>query len=164
MKTNTLLEASLMNWRQHLVFHCAVLVAAMSVGITGVATAKQCDFETIASTSTRDNPPPLDLQLAADIYLMRMNEDGPFGTDTTVRLTNNAHGDGFPALSPDGKKIVLDTNRLRLAGERINTNDLFVMNTDGTEETRLTRGSTASWSPDGKYIVFHRSASGKEKR
>jgi TolB protein len=93
---------------------------------------------------------------------MRMNEDGTFDTDTTVRLTNNAHGDGFPALSPDGKKIVFDTNRLRLAGEPINTNDLFVMNTDGTEQTHLIRGSTASWSPDGKYIAFHRSASGKE--
>ena len=28
------------------------------------------------------------------------------------------------------------------------------------EQTLLTRGSTASWSPDGKYIAFHRSASG----
>jgi hypothetical protein len=67
MKTNMFLVASLINWRRHLVFPCAVLAAAISVGTAAVATAKQCDFETIAFTSTRDNPPPLDLQLAAEI-------------------------------------------------------------------------------------------------
>jgi Tol biopolymer transport system component len=34
------------------------------------------------------------------------------------------------------------------------------MNTDGTEQTYLIRGSSATWSPDGKNIVFHASASG----
>jgi len=51
-------------------------------------------------------------------------------------------------------------NRDRTADEPINTSDLFLMNSDGTEQTRLTSGSSASWSPDGKNITFHASASG----
>jgi TolB protein len=56
---------------------------------------------------------------------------------------------------------VFDSNRLRAAGEPFNTSDLFLMNTDGTEQTLLTRGSSGTWSPDGKKVAFHASASGK---
>lgn len=108
---------------------------------------------TIAFVSSRDNPTGIPL-LAAEIYLM--NGDGT----NPRRVTENTDGDLFPALSPDGKKIVFDSNRRRAAGEPINTSDLFVMNTDGTEQTWLTRGSSATWSPDSKDIAFHASASG----
>jgi len=63
-------------------------------------------------------------------------------------------------LSPDGKKIVFDSNRNRAEGEPINTSDLFVMNTKGEEQMFLIRGSSATWSPDSKNITFHASASG----
>jgi len=63
-------------------------------------------------------------------------------------------------LSPDGKKIVFDSNRNRTEEEPLNTSDLFLMNTDGSEQTLLTRGSSATWSPDSKNIAFHASASG----
>jgi Tol biopolymer transport system component len=92
-----------------------------------------------------------------EIYLM--NPDG----ENLRRLTDHPpgfDGDAFGILSPDGKKLVFDSNRLRAAGEGIFTSDLFVMNTDGTEQTFLTRGSTATWSPDSKKVAFHASASG----
>src|SRR6266700_6022127 len=76
------------------------------------ASAGTCDqascfslVSTIAFTSTRDNPTVIQL-FAAEIYLMN-----PDGTNPR-RLTNNAYGDAFPTLSPDGKKIVFDSNRL----------------------------------------------------
>jgi TolB protein len=108
---------------------------------------------TIAFVSTRDDPTGNPL-LTAEIYLM--DEDGTHAR----RVTENADGDGFPALSPDGKKMVFDSNRLRANGEPLNTSDLFVMDVDGTEEAHLIRGSSGTWSPDSKSIAFHASASG----
>jgi Tol biopolymer transport system component len=116
---------------------------------------------TIAFVSTRHDStasPAVDPEralLTAEIYLM--NADGT----KPRRLTNNAHFDGFPSISPDGRRIVFDTNRLRTGNEPFNTSDLFVMNTDGTGQTFLTRGSSATWASDSKRIAFHASASGR---
>ena len=134
----------------------AALAASMLIAVSGAAllagraqTRNQGEKQsglrsTIAFVSTRHDPevdPAVDPQrawLAAEIYLM----DGE-GTNPR-RLTENAYSDGFPALSPDGTRIVFDSNRLRAEGEPFNTSDLFVMKADGTGQTSLTRGSSAT--------------------
>jgi TolB protein len=144
-----------------------VMIAASGATLLGTGAHNQSRGEqqtvlrpAIAFVSTRHDPaadPAVDPQrawLAAEIYLM----DGD-GTNPR-RLTSNAFGDGFPALSPDGTRIVFDSNRLRAQGEPLNTSDLFVMNADGTDQKSLTRGSSGTWSPDGREIAFHASASG----
>jgi TolB protein len=108
---------------------------------------------TIAFASTRHEPTG-SLADATEIYLM----DGD-GTNVR-RLTENSYGDCFPSISPDGRKIVFDSNRLRAEGEPLNTSDLFLMNTDGSGQSHITRGSSASWSQDSKFIAYHASASG----
>src|SRR6266542_874831 len=85
---------------------------------------------TIAFVSTRGDPTGHPW-LAAEIYLM----NGDF--TNRRRLTENTFGDGFPALSPDGKRIVFDSNRLRTEADPLNTAHLFVMNADGSEQTPL---------------------------
>jgi Tol biopolymer transport system component len=70
----------------------------------------QCLEQKIAFTSTRD--------FNAEIYLMN-----PDGTGVE-RVTNNLVGNAFPALRPDGKRIVFDSNRLRTEGE--STSGVFV--------------------------------------
>ncbi len=113
------------------------------------------DFQyvpTIVLSSTRDFP--ASNLYASEIYLLDRDGTNP------RRLTNNIASDFFPALSPDGKKIVFESNRYHLGtGEPRNVADLFVMDTDGGGQSPLTRGNSPSWSPDGKYIVFHASAS-----
>src|SRR4051812_38173681 len=70
--------------------------------------------------STRDHPSGT-LNDASEIYLME-------GDRTTVRrLTDDAYGDGLPAISPDGTRIVFDSNRKRVEGQPANTQHLFLM-------------------------------------
>src|SRR5215510_2538559 len=132
-----------------------VFVSCLAGGGAGLSKSEFALESMIAFTSTRDNPVPNPLLVGAtEIYLM-----SPDGSNLQ-RLTDNAATDVFAALSPDGKKIVFDSNRNRVEGEPFNTSDLFVMNADGTEQMFLTRGSSAAWSPDSKNIAFHASASG----
>jgi TolB protein len=150
----------------------AALLASVILGVSGAALlgawAQPRNHEnqaalrsTIAFVSTRHAPAadpavdPMRTWLAAEIYLM----DGD-GTNPR-RVTENTYSDGFPVLSPDGTRIVFDSNRLRGDGEPFNTSDLFMMNADGSGQTPLVRGSSATWSADGRRIAFHASASGK---
>jgi Tol biopolymer transport system component len=167
---STMTTRKLLAWTGMILFAAAaLLVSVASAGAAADATeigvvtppVGPCDptscVPTIAFTSTRDYPSaatPAELFSAGEIYLM--NPDGT----SPRRLTENMDGDAFAALSPDGKKVAFDSNRNRLEGEPLNTSDLFVMNTDGSEQTFLTRGSSATWSPDSKSIAFHASASG----
>jgi TolB protein len=138
-----------------------ILVAAAWSSAPSVAAAGKFQLEsTIAFSSTRDHvneglTRPL---LGAEVYLIKplMNPDGTWALANPRRLTSNASFDGFANLSPDGKKIVFDST---LFTGQINSSDLFLMNTDGTEQTLLTRGSSATWSPDSKNIAFNASAS-----
>ena len=137
-----------------------VVRAALLVAIAITAVQAPPQRSTIAFVSTRYDPtvdPTVDLRrafLAAEIYLM----DGD-GTNAR-RITTNDYGDGFPSLSPDGHTIVFESNRLRTDAEPLNTSDLFVMNADGSDQRALVRGASATWSPDGRQIAFHASASG----
>jgi len=71
-------------------------------------------------------------------------------TQTSLRLTNTT-GDSRPRYSPDGSKIVFQSNR---DGQR----EIYVMNSDGTGQTRLTNNpawdTAPAWSPDGTKILF----------
>ena len=163
-----------------------LLLALLAAGITapawsqevdqfGIPTGK-CDpskghcVSTIVFSSTRDHTdlqPPAKALGRMEIYRISINEDGTPNADTLMRLTENEVGvnglfgaNAFAKLSPDGKRIVFDSNRNRSAGELPNTGDLFLMKADGKDQTLLTRGSSATWSPNGKYIAFHASASG----
>ena len=109
--------------------------------------------EKVAFTTTRDNPNFIPVQNAGEIYMMN-----PDGTDPQ-RITENFVQDSFSVLSPDGKKFIFDSNRLREPTDPINLVDIFVMATDGSEQTHVTRGSSATWAPDSKNIAYHGSAS-----
>ena len=71
--------------------------------------------------------------------------------DDAKDLVLGVVGDEFPNLSPDGKRIVFSSRR---DGDY----EIYVMNADGTGETRLTKSPgldvNARFSPDGGQIAF----------
>lgn len=66
-------------------------------------------------------------------------------------LTNTTKKDSHPRWSPDGKRILFESNR---SGE----GQLWVIDVNGGEARQLTTISTEAgsglWSPDGKWIAF----------
>ncbi|OQY21850.1 MAG: hypothetical protein B6I34_06775 [Anaerolineaceae bacterium 4572_32.1] len=85
-----------------------------------------------------------------EIYVA--NDDG----SGKRRLTDHSAGDWEPAWSPDGTRIVFDSDQHAIGQGR---NQLYVMDANGSNLTRLTHtegnDEHPSWSPDGSRIAFH---------
>ncbi len=66
------------------------------------------------------------------------------------RLTTNAGNVEWPSWSPDGTTIAFD------ATADFSSQNIFVINTDGTAQHQLTSGldTQPRWSPDGRQIAF----------
>lgn len=76
-----------------------------------------------------------------------MNDDG----GSQVRLTNNPSVDDYPGWSPDGSRVVFQSDR---DGDV----EIFVMDSDGSNVIQLTNNtytdSQPRWSPDNSKIAF----------
>lgn len=105
----------------------------------------QIAFESLEPGAQGDDP-------NYNIYVMNADGSG------VARLTDYEGQDVAPAWSPDGKKIVFTSTRENetLPGNLAPLPDIWVMNADGSGQTRLTHsgGEYGARSPDGKYIVF----------
>jgi len=89
-----------------------------------------------------------------------MNSDG----SNPINLTNNPSANESPKWNSQRNKIVFVSNRENSAGQWDSRYEIWSMNSDGTNPTRLTNNSfydhNPCWSPDGKKIVF---VSGRDK-
>jgi len=83
----------------------------------------------------------------SDIYVASSSGGAP------QRLTTAPGIDTDPSFSPDGSKIVFESDR---GGSQ----QIYVMNADGTGQRRISFGggwyASPQWSPDGEWIVFTR--------
>ena len=80
-----------------------------------------------------------------EIYTMN------YDVSQVTRLTNNSGDEGNPDWSPDGSKIVFESDQ---SGEY----EIWVMNADGTNSiqvTTMTHSYSPQWSPDGTRIAFY---------
>jgi len=89
---------------------------------------------------------------SANIYAMDLR------SRTTTRLTSTLAIDTAASYSPDGNKIVFESDR----GGR---QQIYVMNADGSNQQRVSFGdgsySTPVWSPRGDYIAFTKQSEGQ---
>jgi len=120
----------------------------------------------IAFMSNRENtgPPILDvttkITIGFNVETFVMNEDGTGQTN----LTNHVAWDGYPSWSPDGSKIVFQTDRDRTGLMMVAVivgdlgQEIYAMDADGSDQVRLSNNPEddiyPSWSPDGSKIVF----------
>ena len=74
------------------------------------------------------------------------------------RLTANATFDGYPAWSPDGRRIAF-LRELTTEGENGGARDLVTVAADGGDAQRIATGQdlnlhAPAWSPDGRRLAF----------
>ena len=79
--------------------------------------------------------------------------------DGVKRVTAGPVDSGWPVWSPDGRRLAFDSARTDPdRTDSTSVNDVFSMNPDGTDVTKLTDSVGASadpaWSPDGSQIAF----------
>lgn len=89
-----------------------------------------------------------------DIWVMNADGSDP------VQLTEHSEPDYIPSWSPDGKTILFTSWR-KESGEEKRAPHIYAMNADGSNQRRLVKESLntsdgATWSPDGKQIVYTR--------
>jgi sulfatase modifying factor 1 len=95
------------------------------------------------------------------LKIWRMHASGK----KVMQLTAGADPDADPCFAPDGKRILYTTLREGFP-------EIWMMSRDGSEPRFVTKGSQASWAPDGQSILFIQDnqtyvrdvASGQEKR
>jgi TolB protein len=93
---------------------------------------------------------------AGNLDIWTMKADG----SEQVALTSDPEPDYLPSWSPDGKTILFTSWR-KEPGETQRAPHIYAMAADGKHQRRLVKESLntsagATWSPDGKHIVYER--------
>ena len=138
------------------------------------------DGRRIAFVSNRDRQPEIYLMDANGSNFTRVTSDptqpllhdwSPDGQWIAFTIDGSGEEQGIITRNPDGVNILQltkgldydvtwsrDGQRIVLTSERDDNPEIYVMNADGSGQTRLTHNTTPdfqpSWSPDGKQLVL----------
>jgi Tol biopolymer transport system component len=96
------------------------------------------------------------VQWSGDFNIYRIDVSGPTGSvGPPVKLTDSTRLDYAPQYSPDGKRIVFQS-------DRSGSQEIWVCDSDGANPVQVTSlgkwAGTPRWSPDGRQIAFDLSA------
>jgi Tol biopolymer transport system component len=98
-----------------------------------------------------------------EIWVVNVDGSGLIKLTTNILFTTDASGpvygeDMSPSWSPDGTRIAFASGR-----DSLSNRELYVMNADGSNQTRLTNtaydDNYPTWSPDSQRIAFYRNGS-----
>jgi Tol biopolymer transport system component len=123
----------------------AVLIAAAAMPATALAAFPGLNGR-ITFASFRDNN--------GNVFATE-----PLTGSPAQRLTTESADEAQPTYSPDGRRIAFRSNR-------DGNYEIYVMNAEGTGQTRLTRYSPnrfaaqPSWAPDGRHILYRANPAG----
>lgn len=115
------------------------------------------DGTKLAFVSNRDGNKKL------EIWVVNVDGSGLIKLTTDIQISTDGTGpvyghDFSPTWSPDGTRIAFSSGRDGLSGT-----ELYVMNADGSNQTRLTNNAVddryPTWSPDSQRIAFYRNGS-----
>jgi Tol biopolymer transport system component len=116
------------------------------------------DGRQIVFAMTHEPVPPTGPLLGSSIAVVKA--DGT-QADAARNLTDPRLFGGYPDWSPDGQRILFNTHDQSYFEDTTLASNLYTIRPDGTDLTQLThfgdkdaRATQASWSPDGKQIVF----------
>ncbi len=114
------------------------------------------DGTKIAFSSGQDTYTDITQGLVSVFNIFVMSSDG----SSVERLTDIEAKNMSPKWSPDGNKLVFQT-------DRDGNIEIYIMNADGSGQLNLTNDpsddQTPSWSPDGKMIAFTSDRDGNEE-
>jgi dipeptidyl aminopeptidase/acylaminoacyl peptidase len=130
-------------------FYCDGIGDAYCEAETNAFAVKTPDLQTAGpdDSSPTWSPDAARIAFVREGDIVVMNATG----EALIRLTNTAWREAGPSWSPDGHRIAFTSDRDGPVG-------LYVMNTDGSQVTRIStstrlRWSRPSWSPDGQSVA-----------
>jgi Tol biopolymer transport system component len=140
--------------------------AALSV-LLGVVALSACNRDEITSVAAIAASRAAGSTTLRDVIVFTAGQpDGqsqlasmnPDGSGRQLITDDPEHVYGYPAISPDGRRIA--ATRYVLEAGVLRSEGIFLMNADGSGQTLLVnRGLVAdgepAWSPDGSQIAFH---------
>ncbi len=95
--------------------------------------------------------------IAAAVLLLSVANAADQGKDQTRKVQLGMYLDlvnvSDPEISPDGKQVIFTRRWVDKMNDKFES-ALYIMNSDGSRQRFLVKGSAARWSPDGTRIAY----------